>query len=365
MAAVLCLSCVPLRAWAASDSLQTVLDAAGQAERLLGGGTADGLLNDQNACPAGSNFCDWAAFAMAITGQQEDYDTYLTALEHYVTQMYMDADALTEINGRHRIALAVLAMGGDPTAFGTAADGSKINLVADSTYAYPGDLEEDTTNRMMYALVLLDAKGYPVPDDAKYTREGLLQMMLDRQNPESGGFGLTAGGEDLDITSMTLQALAPYRDDEKVQKAIDAGLDFIQKQMDENGYYVAFGTDSSESLSQVILALCALGIDPDTDERFCAGDITPTQAQLSYQLDDGGFRHVASDTEGNFIATQQAMMALEGVRRLRAGEPGIYDFTAAGSAGVPVYVYIAGGAVLVLALVIVLVYVKKRGKKDV
>ena len=190
-------------------------------------------------------------------------------------------------------------------------------------------------------------------------------MMLDRQNPESGGFGLTAGGEDLDITSMTLQALAPYRDDEKVQKAIDAGLDFIQKQMDENGYYVAFGTDSSESLSMVILALCALGIDPDTDERFCAGDITPTQALLSYQLDDGGFRHVASDTEGNFIATQQAMMALEGVRRLRAGEPGIYDFTAAGSAGVPVYVYIAGGAVLVLALVIVLVYVKKRGKKDV
>ena len=58
-------------------------------------------------------------------------------------------------------------------------------------------------------------------------------------------------------------------------------------------------------------------------------------------------------------------MALEGVRRLRAGEPGIYDFTAADSAGVPVYVYIAGGAVLVLALVIVLVYVKKRGKKDV
>lgn len=51
---------------------------------------------------------------MAITGQQEDYDTYLTALEHYVTQMYMDADALTEINGRHRIALAVLARAGDP-----------------------------------------------------------------------------------------------------------------------------------------------------------------------------------------------------------------------------------------------------------
>ena len=49
----------------------------------------------------------------------------------------------------------------------------------------------------------------------------------------------------------------------------------------------------------------------------------------------------------------------------KTGEPGIYDFTAAGSAGVPVYVYIAGGAVLVLALVIVLVYVKKRGKKDV
>ena len=257
-------------------------------------------------------------------------------------------------------------MGGDPTAFGTAADGSKINLVADSTYAYPGDLEEDTTNRMMYA---------PIP---AWTPRGILSRMTQStpgrtffaddarwQNPESGGFGLTAGGEDLDITSMTLQAPGAFRTTKKVQKAIDAGLDFIQKQMDENGYYVAFGTDSSESLSMVILALCALGIDPDTDEALLRGryHADPGAAELSAgrrRLPPCRFRY-----RGNFIATQQAMMALEGVRRLRAGEPGIYDFTAAGSAGVPVYVYIAGGAVLVLALVIVWYTVKKRGKKDV
>ena len=62
----------------------------------------------------------------------------------------------------------------------------------------------------MRPLVLLDAKGYPVPDDAKYTREDLFgKTTLDRQNPESGGFGRDRQArEDLDITSMTLQALA-------------------------------------------------------------------------------------------------------------------------------------------------------------
>lgn len=359
LAVVICITCTGR---AAGSTLRTAIDRAAQAERLLGGGTSEGLLADQTACPAGSNFCDWAAFAMAITGQTEDYEAYLTALEHYVTQMYMEEQ--TEVNGRQRIALTVLALGGDPTAFGTASDGSKINLVADAVYNYSGDYDDDTTNRLMYALVTLDAGAYETPDDAKYTRDDFLEMILQRQNADSGGFGLMAGGEDIDITSMTLQALGKYQDRPEVSEAIDAGLEFLQKQMDSEGNYVAFGTDSSESLSQVILALCALGIDPDTDARFCAGQITPTQALLRYQLDDGGFRHALADTEGNFIATQQAMMALEAVERLRNGEAGIYDFAAGQAGGLPVWVYVVGGAIVVLAAVGIVLGVK-RGKKHV
>lgn len=48
-----------------------------------------------------------------------------------------------------------------------------------------------------------------MPEDAAYTREEILAAILEAQEPD-GGFGLTAGASDVDITAMALQALAPY-----------------------------------------------------------------------------------------------------------------------------------------------------------
>lgn len=368
MVLALYLSCLVFPAEASSESLSEIVDQAAQAERLLGGGTASGLLENQTVCPAGSNFCDWAAFAFAQTGQYEDYGVYLTALEHFVTQLYMQEQS--NVNGRQRIALTVLALGGDPTAFGTASDGTSIDLVADSTYNYAGDFSQETTNVLVFALITLDAKDTVIPADGRYSREDILNELLSRQTPADGGFGLIAGSSDVDVTAMVIQALAAYRDDMAVGAAIERALSYLQEQMDEQGNFVAYGTDSAESLAQVILALCALGIDPDADGRFCAPDSCPSQALLQYRCDDGGFKHTLQEEKGDFIATQQAMLALEAIERVRTGQPGVYDLSAGanavvsgGSAGFPIWIVVA--AVIAVAAVIVVICLKKRGTTHV
>ena len=42
-----------------------------------------------------------------------------------------------------------------------------------------------------------------MPEDAAYTREEILAAILEAQEPD-GGFGLTAGASDVDITAMAV-----------------------------------------------------------------------------------------------------------------------------------------------------------------
>lgn len=77
------------------------------------------------------------AIGLSRCGVEDDYDTYLAALQAYVEQKYRGAGTkLDRVKATewHRISLAVLACGGDPTHFGKDADGSDINLIADGVY---------------------------------------------------------------------------------------------------------------------------------------------------------------------------------------------------------------------------------------
>lgn len=60
---------------------------------------------------------------------------------------------------------------------------------------------------------------------------------------------------------MVLQALAPYRTQANVSAAIDRALNVLSGMQKDDGSFDAWGASSSESISQVLVALCALGID--------------------------------------------------------------------------------------------------------
>lgn len=115
----------------------------------------------------------------------------------------------------------------------------------------------------------------------------LLDKIVSSQNTD-GGFSLSKGESDIDITAMALQAIAPYYNDfsrDDVRKSVDKAVEYLSGKQDSSG---TFG--SAEADSQVVIALCSLGIDPESDSRFVKNADLLT-ALLSYQNSDGGFSH--------------------------------------------------------------------------
>ena len=282
------------------------------------------LLTEENL-PAGSSVSDWTALAMARAGIADDYEGYLSRLQSYVEQKYAENGGLHEVKATecHRIALAAAALGGDPTAFGTKPDGTSIDLVADGTYNWQGENElgAQGLNGWIFALLSMDAVGAEVPADARYSRESIVDTIVSAQLPE-GGFSLGGSDMDVDITAMALQALAPYQG--QYPEVIDAALNALSAAQLPSGGFESWGAQSSESCAQVILALCALDIDPETDERFQKVDGNVIDALLAFRLNDGSFAH-QSDGAADAMASEQAMQALAAMALRQMGEGRFFD----------------------------------------
>lgn len=262
--------------------------------------------------------------AFALSGVEADYDGYLDRLEDYVTACYQEQGCLHPVKATeyHRIALTVLALGGDPTAFGRY-QGQPIDLIAQGTYNFSGELGAQGLNAYIYALLTLDAGHYEIPQEARYTREALCTAILDAQEPD-GGFGLVSGSSDVDITAMALQALAPYQGN--CPQAIQRALAYLSAQMSDECTFRAYGTESAESVAQVLIALCALDIDPETDSRFVRLEMTLVQALELFRLPEGGYIHSPDESSPNLMATEQALLALLALERREQGLR-LFDFT--------------------------------------
>ena len=176
------------------------------------------LINNAFLELAGTTPGDWFPIGMSRLGVTDDYDGYLAFLRQKVEKRYVTKDKLSRAKATewHRISLAVLAAGGDPTSFGKNADGSAIDLIADGTYdrGRTAPLGRQGINGWIWGLIALDSMRYPVPDGAFYTRDDLITAILSQQLCD-GGFALTGSAADPDITAMAVQALAPYYNEEK------------------------------------------------------------------------------------------------------------------------------------------------------
>ena len=309
------------------DMLLDTANTAASAQKKLFD-AAGNLLSDSENFPAGTSVCDWTAMAFAMLDVDEDYEAYLSALqtyvtEHYETDGYLHRSKATEW---HRIALTVMALGGNPESFGTDANGNSVNLIADGTYNFGGeDIGAQGNNAYIYALITLDSKNFSVPEGSRYSREYLLNELISNQE-EDGGFGIIKGRSDIDITAMALQALAPYAEKSEVRNAIDKALAMLSSVQNDDATFSNWNTTSSESCSQIIIALCALGIDPKTDERFIKNEKSVFDAFMSFRLPDGSFSHSLSDKKGDTIATEQAILDLCSMMKMRDGKR-LYDFS--------------------------------------
>lgn len=314
-------------------------DAVDWAKRDNGIPPEFSLLNDPLLSAAGSETTDWYALAIARVGIGDNYPGYLEAVTQYVKQKYQEPDRLSANKATewHRIALAMLAAGGDPSNI----DG--INLIIDGIYDKSSvSLGKQGINGWIWALITLDSVGYvDLEGDQYYSREEILGEILVEQNSD-GGFSLSGSRSDADITAMAITALATYYNDQNtyrytqnktgklvtknIAQVVDEALGALSEMQDADGGFSSSGTSNAESCAQVLIALGAMNKNPKTDRQFIKNNNTVLDALLRYQTADGGFSHVY-DGAPDSMATAQAICGLNAYLRQQDKDSMFYDFT--------------------------------------
>ena len=124
---------------------------------------------------------------------------------------------------------------------------------------------------------------------------------------------------------MAIQALAPYYDTNgTVKSAVDEALLCLSAKQYDNGGFGFIDGICTESCAQVIVALTALGIDPETDARFVKNGISVLDAMCLFAVDGGGFSHIPGGGL-NGMATEQSQYALASYFRMKNGLTSLYD----------------------------------------
>ena len=266
---------------------------------------------------------DWLVFGLARSGlkvPQKYFDTYFKNVEDYIVSVdgVLSRKKNTEYS---RVILALTAIGKNP------ADAAGVNLLLPL-----GDFDETVrqgVNGVIFALLALDSGNYEIPENpdanVQATRQMYVDELLTRELPD-GGWTLTGGEPDVDITAMTLQALAKYRDQAAVAAVVERGLAVLSSLQEPDGGYTSWGSSNSESVAQVIVALTELGVPLD-DERFTKNDLTVEDALLRFAQESGAFVHVLDGGGDDGMATEQAFYALASIHRAETGETTLYDMT--------------------------------------
>ena len=265
---------------------------------------------------------DWLVFGLARSGlkaPQKYFDTYYKNVEDYIVSVdgVLSRKKNTEYS---RVILALTAIGKNP------ADAAGFNLLLPL-----GDFDETVrqgVNGVIFALLALDSGGYEIPEapeaETQATRELYVGELLRREIPD-GGWALTGGTPDADVTAMALQALAKYRDRQDVEDAVQRGLAALSALQEPNGAYLSWDEENSESVCQVIVALTELGISLD-DERFVKNGQTLPQVLERFACEDGSYRHSLNGGSDE-MATEQALYALAAIHRAEADETTLYDMS--------------------------------------
>lgn len=264
-------------------------------------------LGEEALCRYGA---EWEIIGLTRSGRTVP-EGYYAAVEAHVSESIPEGGRLDRNRGTEnaRLILALTAIGRNP------ADVCGHNLLTPL-----GDVDfvqKQGLNGVVYTLLALNAGAYdiPTPPEGKeaVTRESLIALLLERQL-EDGGWAFSGTRADADMTAMVLQALAPCKDAENVQPAVEKALECLSRLQQETGVFASNGQNNCESTAQVIIALTALGIDPHRDSRFVKAEGSAYEALCRFYVESGGFAHILGG-ERNELATEQGYLALTAYHR--------------------------------------------------
>lgn len=280
---------------------------------------------------------EWVLLGFARSGYLEKgskyFSDYYTRVVSYVDTAVKNAKELgaptgalhlTKCTENSRLIITLSALGRDARSVGD------WDLVA--PYENFSWIQGQGLNSPIWALIALDSGSYETKDPN--IRQQCVKYILGRQLSDGGwDYAEDATSADPDMTAMALQALANYREREDVQTAVDKGLACLSKLQNADGSYSSYDAVNSESISQVVVACAALGIDPNTDSRFVKNGKSAVDALLTfYNTEKKAFHHTLKDKDGNpadvdGMATYQAAYALTAYQRLTKGQTSLYDMS--------------------------------------
>ena len=285
-------------------------------------GSAAYMVSAVKAPEVGSIGGEWAVIGLARSGYSvpaDYYDEYYTRVEKYVKNCngVLHDRKYTEYS---RVILALTAIGRDPSKV------AEYNLLTPL-----GDFEKTIwqgLNGPIWALIALDSGNYEIPKNPAAKTQATRQLYIDEilnNQMKDGGWSLTGTGDsDVDITAMALQALAKYQDQKAVKSATDKALSYLSNVQDSKGGYASWGTTNVESVAQVVVALCELGMGLN-DNRFVKNGHGLVENLLSFRQSNGGFYHVMDGSDGNNqMSAEQGFYALVAIDRAENGKNSLY-----------------------------------------
>lgn len=311
---LLVLAMIPLPAAAAqTDTIRMVFDATGDYMASLGNPKA------------GSTGGEWMVMGFARSGR-EVADSYYDSVVTYVNEKIDNNGRLhaTKVSTNCRFIVALTAIGKDPANVG---GHDLLSGMNDMNY-----IRKVGISGVIWTLIAFDCGDYATPEGV--TRQALVDAVMEYKTA-NGGWANSGNQPDPDVTAMAIQALAPYysiREDVKI--AVDEALQILSNMQDSNGDFPGQYGASCETISQVIVALSTMGIDPHTDSRFVKAGVSAVDGLMRYFVEGGGFRHILSGKLDG-MATEQAYYALTAYYRLKDGKCPLYDMTATDSPAPP------------------------------
>ena len=261
-------------------------------------GSAQALV-DEISEDMGNSISDWYAISLSRYKYNIDFSKCITALNNYTAS----AENLRATD-MQRIAIAYTAIGSKSEYIKTALNSSIGKL---------GIMSYD------YGLIMLDCGTYR----SNITRDEIINNILSMQL-DDGGWGLMQNS-DVDITAITIQALARYYKYGDVKTSVNKALDYLSKRQQSDGGFKSYGTPNAESTAQVLLALSTMKINCKTDSRFIKNGSTVYDGLLKYRRSDGSFSHTHGG-EGNQLATVQALYAVISLWRFENGKTAFFEF---------------------------------------
>lgn len=261
---------------------------------------------------------EWTVMALARSSaklQASYYEKYRANLEKRVKEQegILSDNRYTEYS---RAVLALVSIGKDPENIG----GYDLKKPLEDYDA----VVSQGLNGAVFALLALNADRSDVEGELQ---QKYLDYILEKEKPE-GGFSLSEDTDnaDVDITAMTLTCLEPYQKDKDIKETIDKGIAFLADAQDKDGGYTAYGSKSSESVSQTVIALSTYGVDCNEDSRFQKEGKGLYDRLMEYATDEGGFSHLLNE-DADPMATDQALCALVSYQRLQEKQNSFYNMT--------------------------------------